>query len=62
MQPQVNRAYLRIVQDLAADAEALNQSLIALRTAIFQIIEQLSPPRHHGQQPAPRVVILFDAS
>lgn len=42
---------------LAADSKALNQSLVALRTAIFQIVEQLATTGHHSQQPAPGVMV-----
>ena len=44
---------------LAADAEALDQSPVALRTAIFQIFQQLATPGHHRQQTAPRVMVFL---
>jgi hypothetical protein len=47
--------YLRKPENrfLMADAEALDQRLVALRTAIFQILEQLAAARNHRQQPSP---------
>jgi len=42
-----------------AYAETLNQSLIALGAAIFEVLQQLSTPGHHRQQTSPRMVILF---
>ena len=44
---------------LATYAKALDKSLVALRIAIFQIIEQFSTARHHAQQTTPGMVIFF---
>jgi hypothetical protein len=44
---------------LAADAQTLNQSFVAFWTAILQILQQPSAARHHHEQTALRVMILF---
>jgi hypothetical protein len=44
---------------LAADAEALYESLVTFRAAVFQIFEQSSTAGHHTQQTAPRVMVLL---
>src|SRR5262245_47333360 len=44
---------------LSADAKALNQRLVPLRTAAAQIIQQPAAARHHLQQTPARVVVLF---
>jgi hypothetical protein len=44
---------------LTTDAEALNKRFVTLWTAIFQIIEQFSPPGHHGQQTPTGMMVLL---
>lgn|SRR6185312_3343149 len=44
---------------LVTNTKALNQRLITLRTTIFQVLDQLSPPGDHGEQPTARVMIQF---
>jgi hypothetical protein len=43
---------------LAADAQALNQNLIAFRTPATEIIQQPAPPRDHLQQ-TPAGMMIF---
>src|SRR5690349_15879846 len=44
--------------DLAPDAQALNQNLIAFRTATAQVVEQPAATRDHLQQTSARMMIL----
>ena len=44
---------------LATDAKALDKSLVALRIAIFQVIEQFSTACHHAQQTTPGMMIFL---
>src|SRR5438270_14012777 len=59
--PVLNRAYLenRLLCRLSANAQALNQGLIAVWTAILQIIEQFTTSGKHRQKSALRVMILL---
>jgi hypothetical protein len=44
---------------LAADAQTLNQSLVAFWTAVLQILKQPAALGHHHEQTALGVMILF---
>ena len=44
---------------LAADAQTLNQSLVAFRAAILQILEQSAALGNHNEQTALGMMILF---
>ena len=44
---------------LAPDAQTLNQSFVALRTAIFQVLQHPAAARDHGEQATLRVVVLL---
>src|SRR6186713_2923096 len=41
-----------------AQAEFLDQRLVAVGVAPLQVVEQPAPARHHAQQAAPRMVVL----
>lgn len=43
---------------LAADTKALNQSLVAFRATIFQILEHFPPAGDHGEESATGMMIL----
>jgi hypothetical protein len=44
---------------LLADAEFLNDSLVAIGVVFLQVIQQAAAPADHRQQPAARCMILF---
>jgi len=43
---------------LAADAQARNESLVTLRAAATQVIEQTAPPRNHLEQTSAGMMVL----
>jgi hypothetical protein len=44
---------------LLADAEFLNDSLVAIGVVFLQVIQQAAAPADHHQQPTARCMILF---
>jgi len=46
-------------QSLLADAEFLNDSLVATGVVFLQVIQQAAAPADHHQQPTARCMVLF---